>query len=654
MSSGYPAGEGFIGIGIGMFILSLLFSLITLPIIICLVDKFYAQKLEVKLGGDKDKKYEIDYYRIIICFLVGVIVLMLLNIVMSAHGIFFLSKIYMNEPYLYEGLDRNMYVYIIPSSHYVLYFLEAAYEAAEENLLLWGFLFLVNFIGKLCSKDFYFKTFTFFLAIRVSFVFACHFNIWELIMNEVEVKEEFHKFALAIYPYHTSPKILRIAEILCSMIIFSAFAIYTWILTARKMQEMDVNGVSSPLIIRRDDEAQQITEIKFVRKYLIGYTLFLVIHLVVNIIECHFISLTVGLKDEYNMTQTILSIEMGMSIFADVLAFIPTFLFLLFITIIAFLAVKNRAERQEMEESQKSERFRKKRLFLAVPIILFCTLFTAAFIGYLKFTYGDYMQVTLHPGDYLVLNLSDDTRFSKFIRSCDCRRYEISSSPTYQLGDFDFLEFYYGETKYHKLNNTRILRYETYVDNNKIYHQHIDVPSDPMYMWFPAKTYFNISESVNFTVAPYTYPCYHGFTGNKSTPNDGLRILCPQNEQPKEYLNCTKNESNTNHNCSLQNDSMIWSEDHIPFSLTAHRPYYTGKNLNPDSLSSESLIQFNYSIPYMNDSTTSNNETFYLTCHHNQWKAGGILGGILVFMGLYLTAWYICYIKCFARACVPH
>ena len=259
------------------------------------------------------------------------------------------------------------------------------------------------------------------------------------------------------------------------------------------------------------------------------------------------------------------------------------------------------------------------------------------------------MQVSLHPGDYLVLNSSHKS----------CERYEISSSPIYQLGEFDFLESYYHKIKNPPLDNTRILRYETYVDNNKTYHQHIDVPSDPMYMWFPAKTCFhNISESINFTVVPYPYPCYHDFNeNNQGTPDDGLRILCSQYiKTSKEYLYCTKNESNaSDEKCCLHNHSTISSEEYIPFSLTAYRPYYTGINLTPSNFLKEgSLIEFNRTIPYMNDSTTSKEETFYLTCHHNQWEAGGILVGILVFMGLYLTLGYFCLIKLFSRAFFAH
>ena len=124
----------------------------------------------------------------------------------------------------------------------------------------------------------------------------------------------------------------------------------------------------------------------------------------------------------------------------------------------------------------------------------------------------------------------------------------------------------------------------------------------------------------------------------------------------KEYLYCTKNESNaSDEKCCLHNHSTISSEEYIPFSLTAYRPYYTGINLTPSNFLKEgSLIEFNRTIPYMNDSTTSKEETFYLTCHHNQWEAGGILVGILVFMGLYLTLGYFCLIKLFSRAFFAH
>ena len=666
----------------------MLISLIILPVTICLVDKFYVRKSKERSGGDKVKKYEIDcYYRITICFLVGVIILMLLNIVMSAHGIFFLSKMYMNEPYLHtnQSSDRKMYIYIIPTNHYVLYFLEAAYEAAEENLILWGFLFLVNLLSKLSSQVFYFKTFTIVLVIRVLFVFICHFNIWELAMNKFTLEDNFHKFALAIYPFHTSPKTLRVAEILCSLIVFSAFAIYAKKLTSGRMQGMD--GLSRSLLNHGNlkIEAERTAERKFVRKYLVGYTLFLVYHLVINLIECHFINLFYGLS-MIEIPKELMYIEMGTSVLADVLAIIPPFLFLLLITLIACIGMKNIAGRQineviteteeienttesedyceeneEIEEEigrielkkrkrvEEKERFRIKRLLLTTLIIVFCSTFSASFIGYLRFTDGDNMQVSLHPGDYLVINTSRNTPFSEFLKSC--KRYEITGSPTYQLDAFDFLEYLYPMNTY-ELDDTRILRYKTYEENNTPLHQEIDVPSDLMRMWFPANTCFrNISKSVNFTVVPYPYPCYHDFIDNQGTPNDGLRILCSKYDKiSEEYMNCTKNDSNAREQCCLQKDSIISSED-ISFSLTAVRPYYTGINPTTNHFLEEgSLIEFNRTIPYMGENSMTNEEKFYLTCHHDKWEVGvGIVVGILVIMGLYLTVGYLCLIKLFSR-----
>ncbi|KAI6652799.1 hypothetical protein LOD99_4185 [Oopsacas minuta] len=659
VGSGYPIGKLYIGIGMGVFAISLLVSLLTLPFIIFLIDKCYSRVQKVTLGGggrfDKDKQYEYDHFRIVICFLVGVIIFMLLTIVMSVHGIYFLYKMFIDERYLqkinnYEGQGESkaLYIYVIPTSHYVLYFLEAAYEAAEGNLILWGFLFLVNFISNLTDKEFYFKIFTLILSLRVIFVFACHFNIWELIINISDFEDDstIQTLALEAYPFHTFAKLLRVVEILLSLIIFIPFALYMRRLMINKSNED--NEEDQPLLLD-PMKARFTTEMKFGRKYLRGYIVFLLIYLVLNLIECHLVSLIVSSAKESSKTVEFL---FAMSVVADILAFLPSFLFLLFITYFAYSTTKKGAVKSDNQEFGPRRHKRKRFLFIGF-IILFSSVFCASFIGYLRFTDGDDFQVDFHPGDYILVPPPNDTQttnLSTFINSCDS--VKISGSPSYQLTIFDFLEYYFNDFYYKDINKTRLLFYKDYEKNQKYFNQRLNMIT-PMPLWFPGNTcFYNITlvESINYTVIPFPYPCYDAFNpSNEGSANAGLRVMCLGFEDAmkknQEILFCTKNESmSNNNNCCLHKDSIIGANNIKPQIFTARRPFYMGYNLttNYSNLKSGKLIQFSHQFPY------SDKETFYLTCQYTPWLAVGILVSICLLMGLYLTLSYIIVSKLFS------
>ncbi|KAI6649905.1 hypothetical protein LOD99_6454 [Oopsacas minuta] len=652
VASGYPTGELHIGIGMGVFAISLLVSLFTLPVIIFLIDMYYSRVQKVTLGGgghfDKNKQYGYDHLRIVICFLVSVIIFMLLTIVMSVHGIYFLYKMFIDERYLHivnnsqgQGGSKDLYTYVIPTSHYVLYFLEATHEAAEGNLILWGFLFLVNSINNLTGKEFYFKIFTLLLSLRVIFVFACHFNIWELIINISDFEDDstIQTLALEAYPFHTFAKLLRVVEILLSLIIFIPLAVYMRHIMINRSNEYtdeDQHGIRRLLI---PDEMRDgfKKEMKFWRKYMCGYSVFLLIYLFLNIIEGNLVGLIVSIAKESSNKVELL---FAMSVVTDILAYIPSFSYLLFIAYFAYPTTKKGAVKSDNREGAK--RHKRKRFLFIGFIILFSSVFCASFIGYLRFTDGDDFRIDFHPGDYILVPPPDDTQLSTFINSCDS--VKISGSPSYQLTIFDSLKHYYNDTGYKDINKTRLLFYKDYEKNQKYFNQQLNT-IQPMSMWFPADTCFydiTLVDSINYTVIPFPYPCYDFHPYKETSANDGLQVMCSGFEnamkENQETLFCTKNESmGNNNNCCLHKDSVIWTNNPKPQKFTARRPFYMGYNNITDysSLKNGKLIQFSNQFPY------GDKEIFYLTCQYTPWLAVGILVSICLLMGLYLTLSYI-------------
>ena len=677
VGSGYPNDLAYIGIGMAVFALSFLIALITLPLLIYLIEKYYTQILKLQLGAggrlDRERSYEYDHFRIIICFLIGICILTLLIVVMSTHGLYFLYKIYIYEDYLYEinhEFQKNRLTYVVPSFHYVLYFLEAAYEAAEENLILWGFLFLVNFICKLTVKQFYFKIFTIILSIRVVFVFVCHFNIWELFVNCVAYHRHVQDttvsniqwLALATYPFHTIPKALRVLEILCSLIVFIPFALYIRRLIAQELTECNLRdennipGEGAPLCGYNVNQiyVKQRAEIEFAKKYLRGYTVFLIIHLILNLLECHFISLTVYSRVDESTDRgnnAVIIVEMVISFITDILSFAPSFLFLLFITYFVYSTPKRKVVREDEQDGELEQRrtYKYKRYTLTSVIILFCSLFCTGLIGYLRFTDGDSVFIELKKLDFILLNETRETNLSKFVASCD--QIKFSKSPQNKLTQFDFLTLYYARMVG---NLADINFYEDY-DENPFYIDEeviVDMPDPSERLWFPANTCLhNIQvcevNAINYTLVPVPYPCYE--LNSEGSANHGLRILCSEYEKREKtqssILFCTTNVSLPNNSCCIQKDSIITPNTMEIHRFTAKRPRYIGKNAINSNLTLKSpkklLIEFNHTQVGV-DVGNQNSRIFFITCLQNQLWAAGILILIFLLMGTYLSVCFLC------------
>ena len=669
VGSGYPEDHAYIGIGMGVFVLSFLIALMTLPLLIYLIERYYTQLLKLtRRGGgrlDRSRNYEYDYYRIIIFFLFGACILILLIIVMSTHGLYFMYKIciYINDlREIDHELQKNRLTYVIPSTHYVLYFLEAAYEAAEENLILWGFLFLVNFICTLTVKQFYFKIFTMVLSIRVVFVFACHFNTWEYLVNRVyddsvkeEIRSNIKSLAMAMYPFHTIPKALRVLEIMCSLIVFIPFALYIRRLIAQKLVECNLrdenNRPEERTLLRGYHlgliNAKEKVEIEFAKKYLCGYTLFLVIHLILNILDCHFIVLIVY-EITHNGNNAVLAVEMVTSVITDILAFAPSFLFLLFITYFVYSTTKvvRQVVRQD-GETEQHQKYRYKRYRLTGLIILFCSLFCTGFIGYLRFTDGDSILIHLKNYDYILFNESRKTDLSKFIDSCD--QVDFSDYSQNQLTIFDSLTLYYDPVEG---NLTDINFYEDYDEIPSYINENITsgLPNFSTRMWFPANTCLHDikvegDNSINYTLTPIPYPCY--YTHEKGSVNYGLRIMCSEYEEREKQATILFCTTNTSNNCCIPNDSMITTNGLAAHSFTANRPRYKGKNATNNL---QPKIQKNFLIEFIQPQVNVNigereSRIFFMTCVHNYWWATGILLLIFIIMGMYLSLCFVCLSK---------
>ena len=130
----YPADEVeyFYIIGIFIFVMSILLSLLMLPFLIYFLEKFYKLSKEIPLGPggrlNRERQYELDTFRIIMIFLITDMVVRLLSIILSSHGIYFLSTMYEYRDYLYQfdalSNSTTLKVYVpllIRSSRFTLF-----------------------------------------------------------------------------------------------------------------------------------------------------------------------------------------------------------------------------------------------------------------------------------------------------------------------------------------------------------------------------------------------------------------------------------------------------------------------------------------------------------------------------------------------------
>ena len=706
IGGGYPEGASYFIIGICIFVISIIIALFTLPFLIYTLDKYYRLFKKIPLGPNgnikKEKQHEFDYDRIIMIFLISDIFVLLLTIIMSAHGIYFLSDMLQYHDYLYKftakSNNKKSYVYVFPTPHYIVYVLQALFEAGQENLFFWGFLFLANYICKLINKPFYFKTFTFLLFIRVALAFVYNFNLWELLVySRAQENLNLEAIGLAAHPFHTFAKSNRAFWLIYSLIVFTPFAVYLHRLVSRRLNDLtneDANLIGDHQSDDSEDDDQvdfnqdpnvndEKTQIKLVKRYLWLYIVFLVVNLLVAILECHFPNFAIQLAGNHeNEVETVTESIIALSALSDILSFIPSFIFLFFITILGYKTAKNIVGEQDQDEDmpeQKYKRFLKietykrffmvgayKRFLMIGTIIFLFSFCCTGMIGYLRFSAGNFFQVILMPGDFIKLDKSKHTPYSSFYETCDTLEY--SRTAPYLLTKFDLMSLFYRPEYYlygnHCPNSTGLGFYNGWYQDPAEFAEQIEIlfPDNIPIMWFPAGTNFSnftiISNSkvsnniedwpLNFSYIHYPYPCYKD--DNSDTPNTGLQIICSNYNQLKKnplYLPC--NTPNTTNSCCLEQDSIILDEiensgnTRNQFSFIATRPNHKGKgnNLFDEIVKGKPLNEVPVSFISLKyhpntEDYDDNHCTFFIICRNSRLWASLILVGIFLSITVYL------------------
>ena len=649
----YPAGEvGYI-IGIFILVMSIILSLLILPFLIYFLDKFYKLSKKIPLcsrgSRSKEKRYEFDTYRIIIAFLITDVVVRLLSITLSSHGIYFLSTMYEYRDYLYQfdalSNSTTLKVYVIPFSHYILYLIYALYQATQESTILWVFLFLANYICNLIDKPFHFKTFAIILLIRITLTFGFNFNLWDVIMNEVQ-NNGLHMVGLAAYPLNTFENSYKSIWLLYSLIVFVPFSVYLRRLTSQKLRSLSIaqdniarGDQEDEVLIRDRSNVISIAEIKLVVRYSRIYIVFLVVILAKTIFECYFPSFALrytGVSDAE--TGNILKITL--SAIDIVLSCLPALMLLAFI-FLGYSAARDIAVRRNESEdtSRKNVAYYCKKLLTIGGIIFLFSFCCTGMIGYLHFVANDYFQITLMPGDFIELN-NGNTSYSSFSETCDTLKY--SRTPPYVLTPFDKMKLIYeNHSHYEYCPNSQDLGFYKHSQQLPEYREQIHIFSSTRFpvMWFPAGTTLSNFTSyplaqnsgedwpLNFSFIPYPYPCYKDYIRND--PNRGLGVICSNYDRLKENpFNLTCDTQNRTDSCSLEQDSIIFNqtnETEFQYSFTVSRPNHTGNGTNlfneivnnSKDLKEILFISLQYHLNMDIRDFDKNQCSFFVVCHND-------------------------------------
>ena len=664
-------------IGICIFVISILLSLLILPFLIYFLEKYCRLSKEIPLGPggkrNRERQYEFDTCRIIIAFLITDMVVLLLVITLSSHGIYFLSTMYKYRDYLYQfdalsnTSSTKFNVYVIPFSHYALYGMQALYQATQEGLLLWGFLFLANYICKLTNKPFHFKTFTFILLIRISLTLGFNFNLWDVIMNEVQNKG-LHMVGLAAYPLPTFEKSYKSIWLLYSLIVFVPFAVYLRRLALQRLRALSIaerdnfGEDQEEVLIPANANTIAIAEIRLVVRYSWLYIAFLVVFLAKTIFECNFPSFALRYI-EVSDAEIVNILTIAISAIDIFLSGLLALMLLGFITLFGYSAARDIAVRRNESEhtSRKNVAYYCKKLLTIGGIIFLFSLCCTGMIGYLHFVANDYFQITLMPGDFIELN-NGNTSYSSFSETCDTLKY--SRTPPYVLTPFDKMKLIYpykniSDDSYYCPNSQDLGFYE-HSQQLPEYREQIHIFSSTRFpvMWFPAGTtlsnftHYPLNQnsvedwSLNFSVIPYPYPCYKDYIRND--PNRGLGVICSNYDHLKENpFNLTCDTQNRTDSCSLKQDSIIFNQTNktdFQYSFTVSRPNHTGNGTNlfnetvnnSKDLKEILFISLQYHLNMDIGDFDKNRCSFFVVCHNDMWKASLILVGIFVFILCYL------------------
>ena len=658
LASRYPSDIKYFYLGFVVFVLAFILSICILPYVI------HSIWVIVKPVGRKravfgNKEHDYNHYRITLAIFVSVIILQVISVIICFHAIYFLTNIIKYQTYIINIKEQgqNFSGYTIPSDHYILYFLEAVLEAARENLLLWGFLFLVNYICKLVVKDFYFKTFSVLLILRVGFVFVCSLRIPEVIANTAG-NDVFKQVLLASNPFQTLAKSLRSLEILINLILCVIFVIFLWRSIREKMSMIEnrPNGQPASPFDSRINTLCDPREMRRIKKYSILYLVLLTTELVLSLIQCQFPNFVVRYQDT-NTVDTIL-LEIILAFLTDVLSFILPILTILFIIILMNSMVRIRtfqnnppnygALAHDEIPFASSTKLSFKFFLINGGIVLIIATVITAFTSYIWFMNGNRAHVILRSGDYIRLH-DTDTDLYKFMETCDTVLAEMNVDKEFTVFDMKRDDEVDDFTPKSCPFNQSVLFYRNASQQSKqskFIHSQGMLTSDH---WLPRGTYFgNFSgpERLDFTVAYYTEPCY---IANRDVT--GFLITCANGSFPKYEFSCENGS-----NCMLTQSGVYVIE--LPDDTTGQvtfswfRPMFEGVGVTYHDIDKAEDVRDFEVVQFENIEVKKYWENYcsvYLVCYMFKWKAAVITVCTFVVVVVYLSVMLLLFTYCKIR-----
>lgn len=653
VASRYPYELKYFYLGISVFVAAFLLSICILPYVI------HSIWVIVKPVGKKravfgNKEHDYNHYRITVAIFVSVIILQVVSVIICVHAVYFLANIIAYKEFIINIKERGQDFsgYLIPSDHYILYFLEAVLEAAREALLLWGFLFLVNYICKLIVKKFYFKTFFFLLILRVGFVFVCSLRIPELIANLAN-NDNFKKVLLASSPFQTLAKSLRTLEISINLFLCIIFVIFLWRSIREKLNMIEnrPDGQPASPFDSRINTLCDTREMRRIKKYAILYLVLLTTELILSLIQCQFPNFVVRYKDMV-VEDTIL-LEIIFAFLTDVLSFILPILTILFIVILINSMGKYRtfqnnppsygsvAHNDELPHDNipyaQSMKLTFKCILINGGIVLLIAIVITAFTSYIWFVKGNRAHVILRPGDYIRLDDKESDLY-KFMNTCDTVMAERNVDREFTVFDMKEEDEEDSFTPKSCLFNQSVLFYRNptqktnqskFIDNQAII--------SGLY-WLPRGTYFNnftTPQKLEFSVKFHPEPCY-----TRKLDVTGFFLTCGNMSYPQYKFSCENGSD-----CMLTQSGVyhISLPDDVTGQVTFswNRPMFVGTG-NPgvsyhdieEDVRKFDVVQFeNIQMRDYSDNYCS----VYFVCYMAKWKAGIYCVSTFVVVVVYLS-----------------
>ncbi|KAI6660353.1 hypothetical protein LOD99_13940 [Oopsacas minuta] len=541
IASRYPKDPKYIYIGLAVFMISFIQSLFILPLVIrsiWIIVKPIGKKRRAIFGN---QEYDYNHFRITLCIFISVVILQVISVIICIHAVYFLFNILLNEKFIITQKENevNLSGYIIPSTHHVLYFLEAALEAARENLLLWGFLFLVNYICKLVVKTYYFKTFALLLSIRVVFVFICSYRIPELFANTLPYNPTFYEIVSSSSPFQTLAESVRTIEVLINLLICIVFVIFLWRTIRDKLRiiEQRPDGQEASPFDTLINTLCDKTEMKRIKKYSIIYLSLLITEFILNLIQCEFPNFVY--RCQHMKEGNVIILEMVFAVLADILAFILPLLTILFIVILINSLSEYRSSQnnpRDYNSLDNSEALPQESLplvsnaqsVLKAFIINSVTIVSIAVVitiltSYIWYQPGNRVHLILKPGEYIHLN-ERGSQLQKFMKSCDKVLAKENVEKDFTIFNIEYKNYLITPKSCPHSNS--VLFYKT------IRAPEFQIQKDQKRIqelnWYPKDSYItNITSqgSISITGSYSLYPCY-----TEETDLTGFDVTCDNME----------------------------------------------------------------------------------------------------------------------------